>query len=115
MDWDNFLARFCLAELKVCSSSSLPIGSDIYTHTIVTDLYWQDKIPVYLVRTSAFVCCGELIEGFCVKTGVFFGVCNRIQNETQAFLERGNSRLNSAHLCISFSSTHLKTHVTLIT
>lgn len=86
MDWDNFSAEFCLAGLMVCSSSSLPIGSNIYTQAIVIDLYWQDKIPVYLVRTSAFMCFGVLTEDSCIKTGVFFGVCSRIQNETQTLL-----------------------------
>lgn len=75
----------------VCSSSSLPVESNVYIQTTVTDLYWHEKIAAYLARTSVFERCGGLVEGSCVKSGVFFGVCSRIQNETQALLERGNS------------------------
>lgn len=84
--WDSLLVRFCLAELVVCSSSSLPIGTNIQTQNIVTNLskYLRKSLVVHLVRTSGFGCFGVLVEGFCLKTGVFFGVCSRIQNEMQA-------------------------------
>lgn len=84
MVWDNLLSRFCLTELAICSSSSLMIRSIIHTQTIVTVLYLASWLVVYLVRTSAFVPFGVMIKGFCFKTGVFFGVCSRIQNEMQA-------------------------------
>lgn len=102
-DWHNVLARFCLTELVVSSSSSsLQTESNILAQTNNTypthntantvqccvwlvfhltpylqrNLYLIDRlVMVYLLKV--FVCFTVLIKGLCFKPCVFFGVCRK--------------------------------------